>query len=591
MKRISFLAMAAAAGMLAACGGGGSGGSSGGGNGGPGNGGDEQGDVLPVLSGLAGDADNHDYLYYTATIEGAEGLYAVDPLNPSSPLMTDADLAEGLLGPSFDYERLVFPIHEATITPEGGLADFRVAQVFYGDGRNHFPPSSESLGYQRVSTDTSGPAPAPVSVSSAEAGMPFLQGAFFQFDLNDALGALILYRLLDDWLQIAVGDGGQVAPLQMNEDYEPVATVLDVSAAAGGGYLVVDTGNNNRLVRLDTSLDLVGAVNAGGGVLNEVTSVQPLGSPLVDGSQYLVIGIDDEPATLWRYQPSGASAGSAEPVLNASDEPYSFPAALFGQIDPIRGSAALPPAEHIAAHDGVLFFKLGEFLLFNENFDLVRVEGANWSLIEEVDGTQGPFLVATGDGVALATPSEIIGWNTDGTGRRVLDADDRSIFGQEIESDFFAIGGGWLFYNRTQGFPEIRVAAAVRLDGSDSLSLHDARWVGASTDGTAATLDQLSLLSASELFMMRDNGELAALSATNPRAGAVTLGELPAGSIGARLFGLAPGPHRLVQSRREVGSGPDEFDVLYVDTRSADSLLRLTPTSSPLVQQRPVSGF
>ncbi|WP_111657688.1 hypothetical protein [Isoalcanivorax indicus] len=587
MKRIAFLSIMAAAGALVACGGGGSGD----GSGGPSGGGGQGGDTLPVLSGLAGDADNQDYLYYTVAIEGSEGLYAVDPQNPASPLLVDAGLAEGLTGPNFDYERLVFPIHEATITVDGGIADFRVVQVFYGDGMNHFPPLSESLGYQRVSTDTGVPMPSPVSVSSAPGGIPFQQGAFFQFDLNDALGTLILYRRLDDWLQISVGDGGQVAPLEMDADHEPVATVLDAGAAAGGGYLVVDTGNNNRLLRLDVALDVVGAVNAGGAVLEEVTSVQPLGSPLADGSQYLVIGIDEEQATLWRYQPGGAGAGTVEPVLSASGEPYGFPVAVFGQIDPVRGSAALPPAEHIATHDGVLFFKLGEFLLFNETFDLVRVEGTSWSLVEEVNDTQGPFLVATENGIALATPTEIIAWNIDGSGRRVLDADDRSIFGQEIENDFFAIGGGWLFYNRSQGFPEIRVAAAVRLDGSESLNLHDARWVGASTDGTAAAVDQLSLLSASEVFLLRDNGELAALSSADPRAGAVTLGNLPEGSVGARLFGLAPGPYRLVQSRRDGGSDPDEFDVLYVDTRTAGSLVRLTPTSSPLTPQRPVSGF
>lgn len=586
MTRISYLVIMAAAGALVACGGG-----SGGGSDGPGGGGDDQGDTLPVLSGLAGDADNHDYLYYTAAFDGGEGLYAVDPQNPASPQLTDADIAEGLTGPNFDYERLVFPIHEGTITGDGGIADFRVVQVFYGDGRNHFPPLSESLGYQRVGTDPDVLSPSPVRVSSAPGGIPFQQGAFFQFDLNDALGTLILYRLLDDWLQISVGDGALVAPREMDADYEPVATVLDAGAAAGGGYLVVDTGNNNRLLELDVALDVVGAVNAGGAPLEDITSVQPLGSPQADGSQYLVIGIDEDQATLWRYTAGGAGAGSVEPVLNNSSESYGFPAALFGQIDPIRGSAALPPPEHIASHDGVLFFKQGEFLLFNESFDLVRLEGASWSLIEEVDGTQGPFLVATEQGVALATPEEIIAWNTDGSGRRVLDADDRSIFGQEIENDFFTIGGGWLFYNRSQGFPEISVAAAVRLDGSETLNLHDARWVGASTDGAAAAVDQLSLLSASEVFLLRENGELAALSAADPRAGAVTLGTLPEGSVSARMFGLAPGPYRLLQSRTEAGSDPDEFDVLYVDTRTADSLIRLTPTSSPLTQQRPVSGF
>ena len=68
----------------------------------------------------------------------------------------------------------------------------------------------------------------------------------------------------------------------------------------------------------------------------------------------------------------------------------------------------------------------------------------------------------------------------------------------------------------------------------------------------------------SEVFLWR-NQEIAA----DPKAGLVILGELSGTPANVSMYGLAPGPHRLLQV--EIPEW-DEHRVYYVNTRQADSL-------------------
>ena len=191
--------------------------------------------------------------------------------------------------------------------------------------------------------------------------------------------------------------------------------------------------------------------------------------------------------------------------------------------------------------------------------------------------------------MAVHSEDQVLSFALDGSDRRVIDSDD-SMFGQDISTPVLGARNGWIFYNRDTGIGcADRFAVANRLDGSDQVVIADASWVGASSTGTAPSATQLDAMEVSEVFMLRNGTELAAVNAAMPAAGAVRLGQLPDSADQVRMYGLAPGPHRLLQA---VSSGaPETLDVLYVNTRQEDSLRVISEQSSGDADQRPVKGF
>jgi hypothetical protein len=140
---------------------------------------------------------------------------------------------------------------------------------------------------------------------------------------------------------------------------------------------------------------------------------------------------------------------------------------------------------------------------------------------------------------------------------------------------------GWIFYNRTDIDGQDN-AVAMKMDGSDSLEIANAQWVGASSSGKGESIANMTELS--EVFLWRGQ-DIAAVSAADPKAGAVLLGELEATPENVSMYGLAPGPHRLIQ----VHADADTATVYYVNTREANSLRRSAVQGAGY--QRPVDGF
>lgn len=578
--RAGVLAVALGA-LLAGCGGGSSSSGSAGSPSTPGGGagGGVQPTDLPALAGLEGDANNQDLMYFTQP-EGADpGLYAVDPASPETTILVDDRVQLDENAFSLSYDRSFLPIHEASLNADGSLTDFRVDRVLYFDNRSLL----DTNGFHTAVTDDANPQPTPVSSED----LILLTNAIIQYALDDADNTSVLYELSDQgWYQFLLSDDDNTDPLELAERYTPVAPVLDPDLARGAGYLVIDSDDDNRIKRVGMDLELEpGQVTIEGVAPAETARVLPLGGPLNDGAQYLVISGEASPGTggLFLYRPDQGDVGTLEQVVNGEGEALVFNESLFPPPAP-----ALPAPQHLSRSDDVLFFAMqGDVLGFGD-FDLVRVEGTQWRLVA-TETSLGDFVIASGDRVAVHSADQVLSFALDGSDRRVIDSDD-SMFGQDISTPVLGARDGWIFYNRDTGIGGAdRFAVAAPLDGGDPVVIADASWVGASSTGTAPSSTQLDAMEVSEVFMLRNGTELAAINAAVPDAGAVRLGQLPGAADQVRMFGLAPGPHRLLQA---LSSGtPETRDVLYVNTRQEDSLRVISEQSSGDPDQRPVKGF
>lgn len=578
--RAGVLAVALGA-LLAGCGGGSSGSGSAGSPSTPGGGagGGVQPTDLPALAGLEGDANNQDLMYFTQPEGAGPGLYAVDPASPETTILVDDRVQLDENAFSLSYDRSFLPIHEASLNADGSLTDFRVDRVLYFDNRSLL----DTNGFHTAVTDDANPQPTPVSSED----LILLTNAIIQYALDDADDTSVLYELSDQgWYQFLLSDDDNTDPLELAERYTPVAPVLDPDLARGAGYLVIDSDDDNRIKRVGMDLELEpGQVTIEGVAPAETARVLPLGGPLNDGAQYLVISGEASPGTggLFLYRPDQGDVGTLEQVVNGEGEALVFNESLFPPPTP-----ALPAPQHLSRSDDVLFFAMqGDVLGFGD-FDLVRVEGTQWRLVA-TETSLGDFVIASGDRVAVHSADQVLSFALDGSDRRVIDSDD-SMFGQDISTPVLGARDGWIFYNRDTGIGGVdRFAVANRLDGGDQVVIADASWVGASSTGTAPSSTQLDAMEVSEVFMLRNGTELAAINAAVPDAGAVRLGQLPGAADQVRMFGLAPGPHRLLQA---LSSGtPETRDVLYVNTRQEDSLRVISEQSSGDPDQRPVKGF
>src|SRR5690606_29037017 len=149
-----------------------------------------------------------------------------------------------------------------------------------------------------------------------------------------------------------------------------------------------------------------------------------------------------------------------------------------------------------------------------------------------------------------------------------------------VQTEVLGSRDGWLFYNRADISGQ-DTAVAMKVDGSDSLEITDAQWIGASLTGKGDSISYMTELS--EVFLWSDK-EIAAVSAADPKAGTVLLGTLDATPEGVTMHGLAPGPHRLIQ----VHTDADNSAVYSVNTREQGSLRKAL---DEVGVQRPVTGF
>jgi hypothetical protein len=557
----------------------------------PGGGGSGGGSAtLPELSALTGDADNHDLLFFTSTVEGSSGLYAVDPADPdASPILLDDAIDLSPTAASAGYDFSFFAMHEATLTDDG-FADFRVAQVLYTD--NVIPlPDVESQGLYRAFTDATPPLPAPESVSDVE--YAFFSTVFIQQSLGDADDATLLYLASDSWLQIRMGDDGATPPLALSESYEPVAPIFDPVAGAGAGYLVIDEDDGDTLKMIGMDLEPVAgdpAVLHDGSPITGLASAQRLGTGFGDGSMFMVLGTADAEegeGDLWYYSYEAGGPGTMTRVLGAGDEPLVFPQGLFS-----LGKPGLPSPQHLGTSgDRVVFARAGDLFGFGD-FDVVVASPEGWSVIATESGL-GEFLIVEGERLAIHAGDAILGMDLTGGDRVYIDPDDE-MYGQSISAGVLGSRDGFIYYNREAtevlGQPNREYAMAAKIDGSAILGVPDARVIGATTTGASReTGVQLDALELGEIFLLREGREVAALSALDPAAGAVRLGTLPDDASSARMFGLGPGPHRLLQASTD--DSPASHHVLYVNTREEDSLRVVSFAASDNPNQRPLTLF
>jgi len=553
--------------------------------------------TLDELPGLSADANNHDLLYFTQSIEGDAGLFSINPAAPGAAVLVDGEIGDNLLGDGGmppmirgdNFDRILFPVHEVDLDPASGTIDnFRITRVFYGDGL-----VIDSLGFQRVTTDTADQFEDPATVGTEEMGAEFTS-AMFSNDIEDADNTAILFQRGSAWKQLRVGDAPTTDPLELDERFTPVRPVFDPATNAGAGYIVVDSDQNDSLRFVDMSLSLVaGAVSDSGSPVADIEVTAALGQARFDGNSYVVIQPegDEAEARLWFYEYQAGGPGSVSLVTNGSGEPFVFRPGLFGP-----GTITTPPENHITSLDGRMYFLYGEV---NEDVGgldprLIRLDGDSWDVIAEPEGgglfgLDNKFLVSGSNRLAFEADGEVISIHPDGSNEIVLDTHP-DMFGQDISIGVLGAGNGWIFYNRSQGMMGDQLfAVAARLDGSDRLDIGGWQWIGASAGVAVDANAQLEALSVSEAFLFSEDHELAAVSSADPEAGMVNFGALPAGATEARLFGIAPGPHRLLQTTIE--GDPNTWEVIHVDTRDETSMQVITSEASSENNQRPVSRF
>lgn len=533
--------------------------------------------TLPALAGLSGDADNQDRLFYFTSGDGG-GLFSFNPAMPDEKELIDSDaLLPSQVGGSFFY-----PIHQAEWDPlTNGISGFRISQVIYALK----PDNSFQFEYRRVATDS-----APLTVetnplSTENSVYPIIGNPrLFQFDLASPLNTRLAYP--DDkglWRQLSVGDDGSTEPQTFSADHQVVATLSNEGQP--GGWLVIDTSNSNgTLTRL--SLDLASQsipLDASNNAISGLVSVDPIGWEPGDGSQLLAFQFEeDEPGELWWYERGETiSANTLKRLLNNEAEPLLLDANLFGQ-------GVSKPLD-LAYIDGTWYAIVSSGFLGTGGTTLYRIDSNGWEILASEDFViEFTGFISAGDWLVWAYNNKLYSYNHSINQLLTLIDDD---FVDAYSTTVFGSREGWVFYNRNQfyfdGFITEPQAVALKADNSDQLVISNARWVGASTSGEGAE-SQLSQLEVSEVFLLINESELSAVSARQPANGAVSLGALPSSAIDVRMFGLAPGPHRLLQVEHE-----DElFEVVYVNTREASSLLRLMSTPEEnSADNRPVDLF
>lgn len=560
------------------------------------NGGDATG--IPGISGLSGldnDANNQDLLLFSHSFQSGEDpdtgqqqytstLYAINPANPSTPTAFPLDTRESAQGDDMGRTHYA-PLYEAVIDEDSrNVTDYRVSDVLFLHNRKAGAPTSE--GFARVSTDPTTPAQDPVRISSENYLEAAVTGGntLIRQNYADADQAGVVYGLTQNEHRVRMTYEPDEAPLQaMSRTAKHVVHMRESDSSGTQHYLVLATHDDIQCsgsFRLVSGRDSLGKISSIG--VNSllpgnqtVYNAAPLGGPLNDDSQYLILdttsaSCESEGGTLWRYSPTGS--GSLSQVLNSEGDPLVLPTGIAGPM--------LPAERHITREEDTLYFGVtGMAQTAPQN--LYRVEGDLWSLLsgnEENLGYATGFVTADEGRVAASVGNQVVSWAADGSDRQVLDSSDATWLA--IRTEVHGSRDGWLFYNRVGNTGQDH-AVAMKIDGSDSIEIPGGQWVGASITGEGTAISNMTELS--EVFLWHGK-HIAAVSASTPEAGAVLLGSLDTTPEEVTMYGLAPGPHRLIQ----VHTSADDSAVYYVNTRAQGSLRKALTAAG---EQRPVTGF
>ncbi len=561
--------------------------------------GDTATETLPLLDGLKDDANSRNLLFFTSTAKEGSGLYAYDPSSPDKKsVLVDGDAEFGPAGYPF------YAMHGASLSSDNlALSDFYVSHVLYsrfiaggnsGDGNREL---------RKVSTDASQAAVGWQRVSSESSPSTIIGERFVQHELSNPLQSAYVYRDFNsaakDWFEVRLGDDENVAPRPFGSGIMVYVPVWDANKGKSGGWLAIENDVDKRLVLLNADRELVGPV-AGekDATVNNLVSAHLLAK--IDKETTLIVLVfgggapEDLKGEVWAWQTGGVnSAGSAKPVLDASGKKLEFPAGVFS-----NGAPQLPPTSLRSLKNGALYFaNNADMFSTGGSPSLTRVDKTSWKKFEypHHDAGETPvptsFLVDAGKDTLVWFINErlekINVSNSEKAESSVVFDQEISSYGRKdaITTPITTSRDGWFFYNRDGRYSiddpkgrkgDYTIAVAEKIDGSRRISIQDARWIGASTRGRAPVLGEIEMLELGEVFLFTKDHKLAAVSAADPSEGMVELGKLPATIKGVRMFGLAPGPHRLLQ----VVNSENSHEVIYVNTRERDSLKHLMDAPS-----------
>lgn len=553
-------------------------------------GGEEPGegaDELPTIDGLSSDAGDDGLLFFAATSETHRGLHMVRPEVGAPSERVDDEIPDSfLLGT--DIEFLFRPVHDADWNLEDDtFEDLRVEHVVYGYESEDV--ENVLYAFRRVATDADQTTVEPTQVSSGTMYQPAQLAT--QSDTNDPLGTWFGFPDGDGaWNHIRAGMDADDDPLSFDERYQDFSPFGDRDTGEPVGWLAVD-GQEDELRVFDMDGNNLGTPDIGtGSIEDRVKVLRFTASVLNDSSIFLGIALQDDDdeyrQEFWRYQPDPDGVGELHQLSEESGEPFELNAGLAGVTPSL-------PDDNARATDGEEFvFAYDRGGIIESDAALYRVEGNTVEVLAEAESDTGELndlFILDGDHVI---------WSWDERIERVSIADgSTTVLENNSSTDAIATpvnsrSGDWIFYNRESSTIGSQSEHAVARNVADGtlIELEDAEWAGGSTSGAGvAGGDFATDVDISEIFLVTANNELAAVTAEDPEAGMVVLGNLPGSADSARIYGPGPGPHRLIQVYE--GETEDNFEVVLVDTREADSLEVVSPEPDQHFQQRPVSNF
>lgn len=553
---------------------------------------------LPILDGLDGDANNQRRLFFASTAQDAPGLYAVNPRFPER----GAELVDDQIEPgAFHY----YSVHAGEVNESTKALDgFYIHQLLYSVKAPDEDAGPGITGYlhgqlRRVSTDSEQDSVLPVQVGSSDlGGRVFVETPRKMFfDFQEPLRTSFLYKGpgSDSWARVRLADAASVEPTIVGKNIGLVTAVAKPDAEPGTDWLVVHEKDEGKLARVDDEFAPVAPVRFkdSGEEVKGVSNAEKL-HELVSGEVMLVISFEERAlGEVWVYETddSTGAGGTIRALLNADGEK------LVINLTPFTNDLGPPPEELTAEHQGAFFFASSHG---GDGWSkLYRLDAKGWSRFvhsapagsAKKDGQASyfyselaPFLLDAGsDGLlwslgarlerVRANDADVNKW----TREFLTDQHDEDPYQSKLEKNHdttvYAVRDGWVFYNAQHYYNRkyIHVAVALNVRDKQRVVLKNATWIGASTSGKGTVNNRRTELELSEVFALRNGREVAAVSAADPMRGAVILGQLPASTKNVTMYGLGPGPHRLLRVEHEKNA----HEVVYVNTRESDSLVHL----------------
>jgi hypothetical protein len=627
--------------------GGGPGNGGGSGSGGSGNDGPIDGTVIPEVSGLTGDAGYQGLLFYTE--EGSEtfryNLMAIDPA--SNPIAPEEVMANIFV---LDDDYRVYAVPQADINADR-VENYHIDRLMFAKLTNS---STSKVELYTTSADAAGNWPPVPSKVPFPSSCTSFSGANFvnalQFDLAHPEDTVFSFRggvSMGDNKQCQVSVDKNGTPQNLGENLRPISPVWDNVNQRPDGWLMLKDEGNYEIQQFDLAGNSLGNVKDENG--NPVSGnsfwsqgIHSLGPVLEDGSQLIIhlkmeyssdLGMNIIASSLVsKFEPAADSSnpGTLTPFENQNGEQLEL------------SSHERPLARQMALVDETYYFftkdRAGDQFLASVNKD-------GWARLKDIDQYSLPQALAGGQYVVWSAYH-----NTPTGGRTKLHSYDTVNnttieLDEEVDSDNFSVeerletawtsriyapmlahtegNTGTVFYIRERsidvqtgtinGYPVTDTktwteSVARSTDGSgEPVIIKDARWMAASTNGKGPVRGLSSLmhvesgragytknLELGEVFFLTDDSKLAAVSASDPAAGMVVLGQLQADAddisqVGPSELGnlreLGAGPHRLLQVDYKNGKQA----VFYADTSQENSLQKLTSTDDEDIE--PVRGF